>query len=81
MHIIFGTIAAILTTFANVPQLVKIIKTKEAKSLSLSTIFLLFLGLLFWTIYGFLVSDYIIILSNLFALFIQSIILFYKISR
>ena len=61
---ILGLAAAAFTTVANVPQAVKIIKTKSTKSISSFTYALLFTGLVLWTVYGFIRSDLPLILAN-----------------
>jgi MtN3 and saliva related transmembrane protein len=61
---VIGLIAATLTTTAFVPQVLKSIKTKSAKDLSLGTSTMLCCGVLLWLVYGILNDDVPIILSN-----------------
>lgn len=75
---ILGLIAAILTTGANIPQAIKVIKTKSTKSLSAATYALLFAGMISWVIYGILRKDIPIILANAVAGSLCGIILFMK---
>ena len=48
---VIGTIAAILTTAASLPQAIKIIRTRSVKDISALTYTLLFIGLALWTAY------------------------------
>jgi MtN3 and saliva related transmembrane protein len=64
---IIGVLASILTAISMMPQLIKIIKEKEAESVSLGMLAVLFGGLSMWIWYGFLIHDLIIIISNCFS--------------
>ena len=61
---IFGFIAAILTTSAFLPQVVKTIREKNTKSLSLPMYLILTSGLLLWLAYGILIKDWALIIAN-----------------
>jgi len=63
-HTIIGIIAGTLTTIAFLPQVIKIYKMKDAKELSMTTFFIFSAGVLFWLVYGILVSELPIILAN-----------------
>lgn len=75
---VIGLIAATLTTTAFVPQVVKSMKTKSAKDLSLSTSAMLCCGVLLWLIYGILNNDLPIILSNAITLLLATTLLVLK---
>lgn len=75
---VLGLLAAILTTGANIPQTIKVIKTRSTKSLSWATYAMLFLGMLFWVAYGVIKEDIPIILANAVAGSLCGIILFMK---
>lgn len=62
-----GLAAAFFTTLANVPQAIKVIRTRSTKSLSAPTYAMLFLGLLMWTTYGIIRNDLPVILGNVIA--------------
>jgi MtN3 and saliva related transmembrane protein len=62
-----GLVAAGLTTLANVPQVWKAWFTKETDDLSLTMTITLATGLGLWVVYGFLQSDYVIVLANAIA--------------
>ena len=80
---IIGLTAAILTMFSFVPQIVKVIKTRSAKDVSLITLVQTTVGVFLWFIYGMAKNDLIIILANAVS-FITLIILltiYYKYGR
>ena len=62
-----GIIAAILTTSGFIPQLYKTIKTKNVNGVSLSMFLVLFVGILFWLVYGYLINSIAIKLANIFS--------------
>ena len=61
---IIGLIEAVCTTFAFVPQVIKVWKTKQTKDLSLSMYSIMFLGILLWLVYGIIIESLSIILAN-----------------
>jgi MtN3 and saliva related transmembrane protein len=75
---IIGLFAALLTTVSNIPQAVKIIRTKETKGVSAPTYFVLFSGLVIWVAYGCLRNDWPIIIANGISALICGIVLFLK---
>ena len=50
--LVLGLVAAVFTTSAGIPQLIKAIKTKSTKDLSLGMFIILSIGVLLWLIYG-----------------------------
>ncbi len=61
---ITGFAAAVLITAANIPQTIKIIKTKSTKGISSWSYGILFFGNILWILYGIFRNDLPIILSN-----------------
>ena len=61
---ILGLVAASLTTFAGLPQLIKTWKTKSTKDISLLLFLMMFVGVLLWLIYGILTGDIPLIAGN-----------------
>jgi len=59
-----GLAAGLLTTFAFVPQVLKIWRTKSAKDISLRTYIAFSLGVAMWLVYGVLKQEPPIILWN-----------------
>jgi MtN3 and saliva related transmembrane protein len=62
---LLGTLAAVLTTFGFVPQIIKMHKTRSSKGVSLATLFQFSAGVILWTFYGFHIGDVIIIVANI----------------
>ena len=75
----FGYIAAILTTAAFLPQLIKTLKTKKADDVSLITLVMFNIGVLCWIIYGYKISSIPILIANLITLILNLLILISKI--
>ena len=77
--VIFGYFAAILTTAAFLPQLIKTLKTIKAEDVSLTTLIMFIIGVLSWIIYGYKISSTPILLANLITLILNLLILISKI--
>ena len=77
---IIGITAAIITTAANVPQAIKIIKTKSTESISTVTYALLLTGFILWLFYGIRKEDLPIILANAISAILAIIILYMKLT-
>ena len=74
---IIGLIAAVCTTFAFVPQVIKVWKTKQTKDLSLRMYSIMFLGIVLWLVYGILIYSLSIILANVVTATLVGTILVY----
>ena len=74
---IIGLIAAVCTTFAFIPQVMKGWKTKQTKDLSLRMYFIMLVGILLWLVYGIRIDSLSIILANLVTATLVGIILVY----
>ncbi|WP_343624575.1 SemiSWEET transporter [Flavobacterium lindanitolerans] len=72
---IIGTLAAIFTTIANIPQAYKIIKDKTSKGVSAGTYLVLLIGTSLWTAYGILKSDLPLIITNSISSLLSIVIL------
>ena len=75
---IFGYLAAILTTAAFLPQLIKTLKTKKADDVSLTTLIMFIIGVLSWIIYGYEISSAPILIANMVTLILNILILISK---
>jgi MtN3 and saliva related transmembrane protein len=73
---VIGVIAATLTMFSFIPQIVKVLKTKSARDVSIITISQLSLGVTLWIVYGIARLDPIIITANTVTLATLIITLF-----
>lgn len=80
---IIGTVAALLTTFGFIPQIIKMLRTKSAKDVSIATLFQFSLGVILWTLYGIHLGDVIIIAANAisFIILVVAIAFFYHYNR
>ncbi len=68
---ILGLVAGGITSVAMLPQLIKVLKEKDVKDLSLLMIIVLITGLSLWVWYGFMKDELPIILSNAFAVLVN----------
>lgn len=63
-HFIYGASAAILTTVAFFPQVIKAHRSRHTKDLSLIMYIMLSIGVALWVIYGLLMGAIPIIAAN-----------------
>ena len=75
----FGYFAAMLTTIAFLPQLIKTLKTKKAEDVSLITLIMFICGVGSWIIYGYSISSFPILIANVITLILNFLILISKI--
>lgn len=73
-----GFIAAFCTTVAFVPQLVRVVRLRSAREISLPTFLLFSVGVFLWLIYGLRIGSNPVILSNAFTLVLSVSILILK---
>jgi MtN3 and saliva related transmembrane protein len=66
--IFIGIIAAFLTMFGFIPQIVRMYRTKSVADISSLTLFQFTLGVTLWAVYGFSISDPILIGANIVSL-------------
>jgi MtN3 and saliva related transmembrane protein len=76
---LLGLIAATLTTLSFVPQVVKTWKMKETRDISLSMFVMLAIGIVLWTVYGFIIKDLPVILANCVSFILTAIIILFKV--
>ena len=76
-----GFLAASLTTFAFIPQVVYCWKTRDTRSISLGMYACFCTGVLLWLIYGLLVEQWPVVFANAVTLALASSILFLKIRQ
>ena len=75
----FGYFAAILTTLAFLPQLIKTVTTRKAEDVSLITLIMFLTGVFSWIIYGYKISSTPILIANIITFILNLLILFFKI--
>lgn len=76
---IIGYVAAGMTTFSFLPQVLKVTRHKKTDGISIIMYALFCLGITLWLIYGLLNADMPIILANSITLILAAVILFFKI--
>lgn len=76
---VMGILASILTAISMLPQLIKMIKEKDAENVSILMLSILLASLALWMYYGILIKDWIIIISNGFSLLLNLVLLIYTI--
>ena len=74
-----GSIAAVLTTFAFLPQVIKVIKTKDTESIALGMYLMQVIGIGLWLVHGLAIQDLPLIAANSISLILSATILAYKI--
>jgi len=68
---VLGLIAGGLTSIASMPQLIKVLKTKNVEDISWLMLVILVTGLSLWVWYGIEQNELPIILSNAFAVLVN----------
>lgn len=76
---LIGLIAAICTTSSFLPQVIKILRSKRTKDVSLLMYAILTTGLFLWLVYGFILKDFPLILANSISLTLSLCVLLLKI--
>ena len=76
---IIGFIATALSVICFIPQAIKTIKTRDTEAISFWMYLLFLLSVIFWLIYGFMVSSMPIIIKNILVIILSGIILYLKI--
>ncbi len=76
MITILGLVAGALTTFAQLPQLLKILKTKSVDDISKGMYVMLITGVSLWVLYGVLIRSIPVVAANAVALVLVVTILF-----
>ena len=71
-----GSIAAILTTAAFLPQVIKTHQTRHTKDLSMLMYIMFSIGLVMWLVYGFMLGELPIIGANGITLVMSLYVLF-----
>lgn len=74
-----GYVAALCTTIAFVPQLLRVLKLRSAKEISLGTFLLFSIGVFLWLLYGIYSGSKPVIASNAATLGLSLSILLLKI--
>ncbi len=75
---VIGYVAGVLTTIAFLPQIIKAVRTRSTKDISLSMWILLFTGVLCWLVYGFLLGSGPVIAAHAVTLVLVGTVLLLK---
>ena len=75
---IIASIAAFFTMIGYVPQAIKTIKTKDTKGISFWMYFCSIIGVIFWLIFGFMISNVAMIFKNISVIVLGGIVLWIK---
>lgn len=68
---LLGITAGVLTSISMIPQLIKVIRKKDVKDISLVMLLILISGLSLWVWYGIKKDELPIVLSNSFAVLVN----------
>ena len=78
LETLIGGFAAFCTTVSYVPQVKKAWQTKQTGDLSLKMLLILGTGLALWAAYGFMKSDWVIIVANCVSLALLGNLVWFK---
>lgn len=73
-----GFIAGFCTTLSLVPQVIKVIRTRQTRDIALGMYILMVIGVLFWLLYGLSIRALSVIVANSITLILSFIVLVYK---
>lgn len=71
-----ATILGVITGFANVPQIIKILKYKSAKDISIITVLIFLASSIVWLLYGLQLESFPLIIANIIFVITYVIIIF-----
>ena len=74
----FGFIAAALTTFAFIPQVIKTWRTQKAEDVSIFMLIIFITGLFFWIIYAIQENALPVLIANIITFILNMTILILK---
>ena len=74
-----GLVAGTLTSLASIPQVIKTLKTRHVRDISVWQPLLLSFGVALWMIYGILINDFPLILANITPLVCNAVLTVMKI--
>jgi len=73
-----GVSAAFLTTFSFVPQVIKVLKSKDTSAISLGMYSMSVIGIFLWMVHGIRIGDMALICANGVTFILAAIILICK---
>jgi MtN3 and saliva related transmembrane protein len=78
LTIFIGSIAAVCTTLAFIPQVWKSWRTRDLSGISLPMYTIFTLGVVLWMIYGLLIEDWPVIIANAITALLAGTVLLLK---
>lgn len=75
---IIGFLAAVLTTSSFLPQVIRVVKTRSTKDISLAMFIIFCAGVFLWLVYGIMLGATPIIIANGITFILAGIILIFK---
>ena len=75
---IIGLIAAVFTTIAFIPQVLKIWKKRDASGVSVTMYVIMFIGICIWLYYGIMIDSVAVITANLVSGILQMFIISFE---
>ena len=76
---IVGFLAGMCTIVAFLPQVIKVVRTKDTESISIIFLIILIIGSMKWILYGIRIDKAVIFVANSSTFIMSSIILIYKV--
>lgn len=73
-----GMLAAFLTTAAFVPQVVRVMRTRDTHAISLWMYLMFATGVALWCLYGLLLGLWPVVLANLVTLLLALVVIAFK---
>ena len=73
-----GSIAGVLTTLAFLPQVIKVLQTKDTKAISLGMYLMSVIGIFLWMVHGYRIGDMALFIANVGTVCLALIILISK---
>ena len=73
-----GGAGAVLTTICWLPQAVRVVRTKDARAISLATNLIFATGILLWLIYGIALGNWPLIVANAISMMFTLVIIAMK---
>lgn len=78
---LIGTAAATLSTVAFLPQAIYVLRTRDTRSLSLPMYVMFFISVVLWCLYGILIGDLPLSISNAIVVVLAFLIMAFKIKN
>ncbi|MGC8569310.1 MAG: SemiSWEET family sugar transporter [Nitrososphaeria archaeon] len=73
-----GFIAGFLTTASYVPEVIRVVRTKDTRGISLTWLVALLVGVVLWLLYGVYIGSYPVVIANAITALLVSIMLALK---